>query len=238
MNEEMQNQNPDSNSQSTESQEQVTQPTSQPSDYNQTLMTEAYRESERARIQLMQENQALRAQTIPQQSSQNSYEEINRTFFERPGENIAQLIEKEVQKSINPIAQEFRQYTRLQQYQTLKNNYRSLPNFTVLESLVDQLMINQEPIASNMNAAITMAIGQLTLAGQYSHQQVPQNNTRVLPPNLAPSNPPAPQHQSNPTKINLTEMQKRVARENGMTDEQYISYLTADSKEVITMERK
>lgn len=213
-------------------------PTNQPQPIN-LLQNQAYIESERERIRLQQENETLRNQS--QQNQHPDFTQANAEYFSKPAETISRMISEEVTRTISPIAQKFEQFTRGQSYLALKSNYRQIPNFNLIEANVDQIMANLEPTAANMNGAIQMAIGQLTLQGhQFITPVAPQvPNNPVTPPNLPPSPPPAPVLQSNnANKITLTELQKRVARENNMTDEQYISYLLADSKEVITMEKK
>lgn len=225
------NPNPDSNTPL----EPVTPPPSLEQPPINLLTNQAYIESERERMRLFQENEQLRSN---QPKAPQNFDAANQSFFDKPAESMARLVNEEVTRTIAPIAAEFRQFTRMQAYQTLKNTYRQIPNFNLIEGQVDQIMANLEPTAANMNGAISMAVGQMTLQGQSFMQQSNTLQTKITPPNLPPSPPAPPANTNAANKIQLTEMQKRVARENNMTDEQYISYLTADSKEVVTMEKK
>lgn len=241
MSQETQTPNPESNNPSPEltpnPAPQEPTPTNPQPAYN-LLQNQAFVESERERIRLQQENEALRNS---QTQTQPDFGQANSDYFTKPAETMSRLINEEVTRTIAPIAEKFMQFTRNQEYQNLKNTYRQLPNFNLIESDIDRMMANVEPTAANMNAAISMAVGQLALRGQQfnfsQNQTQPQTTQQITPPNLPPSPPSAPSITNPATRITLTELQKRVARENGMTDEQYIEMLTADSREVITMKR-
>jgi hypothetical protein len=170
-----------------------------------------------------------------------------------------QLIERHVAKSVKPLLDEFSQFRQSQQattYQTLKNQFRTMPNlapyFTQMEPYIDQDMQGKEPTAKNLQDTIARVIGLAMMQGSTGQnnnqpnnnqpQNNPQNNqpqnqntpNNMLPPHVRPSNPPPPNRQ-NGGKVyrQLTELEKRVAREQGKTPEQYLDWLDVPPDQVV-----
>ena len=133
--------------------------------------------------------------------------------------------------------------------------------FPKIEGAVDQLLSRAEKIDENiMNTAVLSAAGALALGmipqpgatagNQPATPQTPANpNTPaaptpgapvqrsdlVTPPHLRPSG--AAQHTTDEPagrKVELTELQKRLARENGMTEQQYVDWLELPADKVTT----
>jgi hypothetical protein len=165
-----------------------------------------------------------------------------------------QLISREVKKSVQPLLDEFSQFrlaNQQTQYQVIKNQFRQLPQispyFTQLEPYIDQEMQGKEPTVQNLHAATAKVIGMAMLQSNPQQnnqqpqfqQQPPQQNQNpnqnpMLPPQVRPSNPPAPTR-NGPNKPNrqLTELEKRVAREQGLSEEQYLEWLDVDPAQVV-----
>lgn len=207
--------------------------------------------------------ETLREQTQRAEKLQRELDELRNNSQQQPISDSdltpEQLIKKHVQESVRPILDEFTQFrlsNQINQYTTIKTQFRQLPQvaafFTQIEPYVDQEMQGKEPTIQNLHAATAKVIGMIQLQGfNNQNQNQPQNqnlnqpqnnpdpqnqprNDSMRPPHLRPSNPPAPNRSGNgPVRRQLTELEKRVAREQGKTEDEYLAWLDVPPEGVV-----
>lgn len=136
-----------------------------------------------------------------------------------------QLIAREVGNQVAPLRTQFDSFLQTQQqqtYQTIKNNFRNLPQlapfFTQLEPFIDTEMQGKAITVEGVQNAIATVIGRIQMQSalnpqpviqnpvnnqqqnnqQQQQQQQPQNTRQqMLPPHLQPSAPPLPNRNGN-----------------------------------------
>jgi hypothetical protein len=214
------------------------------------LYGEALREAEGKRKTLERELEELRAK-----ASQPSI----------PDEELkpADLIAREVGKQVKPLIDQFTQFRLSQsgnEYQNIKNQFRTLPQFapffSQLEPYIDQEMQGKEINTQNVQNAIAVVIGRVQMQAALNPQTVqqipqtqlpnqpvnntPQNTNQNLPAHLRSSAPPLPNRQPNNNltpngnpRRQLTELEKRVAREQRLSEDQYIDWISEPNENVI-----
>lgn len=159
-------------------------------------------------------------------------------FFTNPLTSTKELIRTELTEQLAPFRAFIEQNNRISKYDQLKNQMKGglLGNYLKEnESLVDQLMQGAEPNENNMSAAILQAAGlrAIGLVPGSSTQNIVVNNPPVnnnnpspvnmtTPPHLRPSAPPAVRGNDNkPNYAPLTENERLLMRQWGMTEQQY-----------------
>lgn len=209
----------------------------------------AFRTAERERQRLEEENRQL-LQRLQSEKKPQDYSSLNDRFLTEPAAATAEItrniVQEEIRNAFAPLANDFKAMQRTTAYTALKAQVRQVvPNFDRIESAVDAIMANQEPTVANMQVAIPLAIGQLAMNGQWNGGQTaannnpaPSNNANAnnnpIPAQLSPT-PPAPPRPVTPAQSRpLSELEKRVARENGMSEEEYIKFRDMDEKAVAT----
>lgn len=216
-------------SQTTDPQEpqQPTQPQPDPnilSAYQQQLLEQS-RENQRLQREL--EN----ARRVPEQPITPEKE---KDFFDKPMTSMAELVRKEMAQQIAPINAFTAQIQRQQAYDSLKNQMRNnaqFPHLVSVEGLLDQIMQSAQQIDANtVIAAYNTALGYyVSNGGQLSQQpntQAPQTPNRPNVPNPPHirSSPPSITPQQGRKIRALNENEKKIARFNGFTDEEYLVY--------------
>jgi hypothetical protein len=200
---------------------------------------QALQESERARIRL--EQRIAQMETQQQQANRLDPDALNDEFQRNPASVTAQLMRQENQQSAQQM-QEIYAFVQQQKqqtaYQNLKGSFRSRPHWNVVEPYIDQLMQSVSPITvQTIEWAYYMVVGQLTSNGQLNPTPTPPPPARPpMPPQINPSAPNVPTP-ANRNTVQLTELQKRLAREYRMTDEEYAQWLHADNSAVVTMNK-
>lgn len=181
-----------------------------------------------------------------------------------------QLIERSVRQSVAPLLDEFSIFRQQQQantYQTIKTQFRNLPQFAPffnqLEPHIDAEMQGKPISVESVQNAIATVIGRIQMQAALNPQpinqtsvpnnqqqqyqqpqnppQQPQNNRQQsLPPHLRPSAPPLPNRSGDQNltpggnqRFQLTQLQERVARENKLTHDQYIDWITETPENVV-----
>ncbi len=163
-------------------------------------------------------------------------DEQKQRFFNNPMD----VLREEIQAGIAPILEITKGFKAQTEYDVIKNKFKNDPRyaeiFPSIESYVDQIMAKSEKTETNMRTAVLVAAGALQ-TGEIPRQssnnpapKVPVNtntntnqNTQVTPAHLR-STPPAPPVPDNKPKIVMTELERRLAREQRMTDEEYVRF--------------
>lgn len=185
------------------------------------------------------------------------------TFFNNPQGVFAEM-ESRIKKHLDDTVKPLHDFVRTMRgdgtpYGNLKAQFQNDPAFKdVLNNpkiafAVDKIMENQEARPDLMQAAIVQAAG-LNQLGQLDVALVrsgvdpsrfntpapaPSNNQpppemRIVPPHTPPTPPSAPVTQDNTPKPVLNELQKRLAREKNMTDEQFLQWVNEPADKVAT----
>lgn len=170
------------------------------------------------------------------------------SFFEKPLTNTKELIKSELASQLAPMYDFINNFQKTSQYDVLKRDIRvrnpAIANLLTpdIEAYVDQAMAGIQPTEQNLVGVIlqvkgAQAAGLLTTApitnGNTTSsavpttvQQTPPSNQApnlTVPAHLRPSTPPAPRLDSNESapKRPLSENERRLMREWGMTEEEY-----------------
>lgn len=172
------------------------------------------------------------------------------TLFKDP----AKLISTIVREAVKPLQDKFTAFEKEKRYGELKSVFKKhpayAPYFDKLESVLDATIQGYDgPIDVDfMNNALGM------LVGKYVTNQLPNipfetptTETKVekekerermsTPAHLRPSAPRTGTEVEKKT-IQLTELEKRLAKEKGMTDEEYYSLLHMDASQVAVKPKK
>lgn len=168
-------------------------------------------------------------------------------FFEKPLTNTKELIKSELQQQLAPMYDFINNFQQTSRYDTIKRGIKAQnPAIAGLltpdiEPYVDQAMSGIAPTEQNLIGVIlqvkgAQAAGLLTTAPQTTQTTVnnPITTTVTQPPtqqapnltvpaHLRPSAPPAPKLDTsdNQPKRPLSENERRLMREWGMTEEEY-----------------
>lgn len=197
--------------------------------YQQQLLTES-RERARLERELREAREAANAPKPPTPEEEKS-------FFDNPRSATAEIVRRELQQQVGPLNTFVAQQQRDALYTNVKNQMRANPaQFAYLsqvESIMDQIVaqipeINPNAVVFAYNSALGQYIsngGNLTPStpapSPTPAPAVPSNNPPHIRPS-APANPPAPR--STPAKRVLNENEKKIARFNGWTDDEYIAW--------------
>ena len=200
--------------------------------YQQQLLAES---RERARLQRELEEERNRRANVPEVVTP----EQEREFFDRPRTATAEIVRAEIASQVAPLNQFVQQQQRQQIIFTLKGQMRQMPQqypyVNQIEGLMDQVLqnaqvINGDVMAMAYNTALGYYVnggGQLGTPQAPNTPQTPAPTTPVtpIPAHVRPSAPPAaPSNTRTPAKRTLNENEKRIARHNRMTDEEYIKW--------------
>jgi hypothetical protein len=159
-------------------------------------------------------------------------------YFNDPINTINRLVSAQV-KPLNEFTQEMQAQ---REYEQLKAGYRQqYPAFAQIESTVDQFMIGKPRNHAGMQSAIREAVGHLALTNPASLNP-PTNNNPPAPTNPVTPTPKVPDSQAhlrpsntpsitpvdnNPKRRPLTENERRLLREQNMTEERYWQLMEA-----------
>jgi hypothetical protein len=178
-------------------------------------------------------------------------------------DNPTKVIEEALKKTVQPLIEFRDEFKAQSAYEKLKVEFKSDPTYSAflatpgVESAVDQLMSKNAPTPESMRAVILGVKGGIDLgiiklpttpaaSGQPANQppapaggapKVPDN----LPPHLRPSAPPGPADEKGDSKTskykamaeNANENQRRLARENGLSLEEYFEMNDVNPLDVV-----
>jgi len=189
---------------------------------------------EQAYLEQVRKTQELEARLNAPLPAPTTPTATNDEYWNNPAEFIRSTIQRELRETIKPFQQNLEVDSRQRKYQEAKALIRnSIPYFNQIESEVDTVMTssNLDPTPQNLQLAISIVLGArqmnnrpLTLDSTPSPTSTPQP---VIPPNLPPSAPPPPVPHPVNQVAPLTELERRIARERNMTDEEYTYYRDA-----------
>lgn len=167
-------------------------------------------------------------------------------------ENVIQRINRDMAQQVAPLNEYIKNQQRLQKYAQLKALAKQqVPAFAQIEHLVDSQFNNNpllQPDEPTLVAVIQNVLGALHLQGAFNQPnplinnqiQNPNQNNQMIPPNLPPS-PPA-RRQINtpvePTDADLTENERRLAREQGWNPSEFIKMRDASPDQVTAVYRE
>lgn len=163
--------------------------------------------------------------------------EQEKEFFDKPVSTTRDLIREEIQKAIAPLNQFTAQTQRAQFIEQCKTQMRANPSqfpyIDQVERLLDQILSQTPNLDVNsVVAAYNLAVG--TYISQGGSLTAPNGNNPPTPPanrGTPPVNnpphvrptPPVPPPSPSSRKIRpLTENEKKIARFNRFTDEEYL----------------
>src|SRR5215203_2785 len=222
------------------------------------LLEEQLREQNR-QIQNLN-SQMEQRQTQVAQAPQPTTDELKQRFYNDPHGATRDIIREELKQAIQPL-QDFTQNFRSEtQTERLLTRFKADPRFAPMwdsniEETVTALLRNVAPASINeqtIQAAIVNAIGLKAVGMLPGGNRQPVNNNsaptpnggngeqrtenRAVPPaHMRPSAPPSPSTPAGGQRVRqLTEGEKRLARENRMTDQEYLYWLDRPSDGVAT----
>jgi len=174
-------------------------------------------------------------------------EEADKEFWKTPTKSLAemearmrtQLIE-EMRNTINPLLVQHAVSAKEMALSKMQTQYADV--WDAIEPTVRQFIANAEAsgteISENVVSVATMAAagayyrGMLGTTPPSTPAPAPVTTT-VTPPHLRPTPPSAPTEGTKKPVRQLTENERRLARERGMTEEQYIDWLEVPSDSVV-----
>lgn len=181
-----------------------------------------------------------------------SEDEVNQEFWKNPSGVMSRLIKEEMARTVGPLNERLSQQTQMSEYertkQRLKAEYSDI--WDKIEGSVDEFVRNASAQGVEINDQV-MTVAALTASGMYYRGQIPgappaaprasepkkeeeRPTTVFTPPHLRPSAPPIPGTEPAKKELrDLTENEKRLARERGMTTEQYLQWLDVPPEGVI-----
>ena len=207
--------------------------------------------------QALRENEA-QAAALRQQLAERQQQQVAQPQNDDILQNPRQLIQEEIQRAIAPLQQTITGFAVKSQYESLKDQFRAHPQYSAYFSnpqfvaYLDGAMANAQNVSvQSMSATIAQIVGYMAVNGQLNTPQPAQQqngqslqqqvNQQIDPPHLRPSSAPLPgsNRQVNTTpkgtpKRQLTENERRIAREQGFTEDEYLDWLTVPSNKVIT----
>lgn len=160
-----------------------------------------------------------------------SQEESTKKFYADPVGETRGIIRQELQETVAPLLDFVREFKGNNKYDQLKNKWRRDARFTAIfdsyEAYIDRALQNIEPTDAAMLSVLTSIAGSVSLGLISSGQPAPGGNpVPVTPPHIRPSPPPAPKPQKKERII--SEEQRRLMRENGMTEDEYFEHYDTD----------
>ncbi len=164
-------------------------------------------------------------------------------FYDRPVESVTEIVKREINEAIAPLKGFVQAYSTNDELSKIKNELRGNPSIArvldVGESYVDNLVSGATskgaPLTREMvMGAISSVKGGIDL-GWIQPSGVPAAPAPAAgggnpvppntPPHLRPSAPPAPAPGAPPKLRDLSEEERRLARENKMSDAEYLKAL-------------
>lgn len=186
-------------------------------------------------------------------------EELKQRFYSDPYNTMREAINQELATAIAPLREFVAQLKGNTEYDKLKSRFSVMPQFAAIfqnpdaVAALDQIMAQADKTDQNMQAALVQVAGLMSLgalpgsngghqpapapAPQFAQQQPRPTNqqgaTVPNPPYMRPSGAPRPGAQAPTTTRKLTELEKRLAREAGMSEADYLKWLETPANKVI-----
>jgi hypothetical protein len=182
-----------------------------------------------------------RINSKPPEPPRQITQEEEQSFFSTPKSATRDLIREELSTQLAPLMSFVGSFPKRTALDTIKDQIRQDPRFGAIltenETYIDQMLQGAEPTEANVKSALLTVYGAKqmglinsptinnppvnapTINGNPPPNQQPANMT--IPPHLRPSAPAAPRDESKQPVKPLTENEIRLAREWGMTAEEY-----------------
>ena len=169
--------------------------------------------------------------------------ELNKGFYEKPYETTREIVRREIKEAIEPLTGFVHAFSSNSELEVIKKEFKADPRlaqvFELGEPSIDHLVnqavskgvkLSRELVMgaiANVKGGIELGwIGTGSAPAAPSAPSAPRPGEPIIPPHLRPSAPPAPGPLDTKPKLrDLTEEEKRLARENKMSDEQYLRAL-------------
>jgi hypothetical protein len=161
-----------------------------------------------------------------------STEDRAKKFYQDP----QKAIDEAVERAVAPLKDFVRSFKSESQYDKIKNKFKSderfRPVFEQYESYIDEAMAKNDPTEANMIGVLSGVVGAANLG--FLRGAPPVNNTTTkekekevfTPPHIRPSHTRPPESRDEKPKVReLTENERRLAREKGQSAEEYIAWL-------------
>jgi hypothetical protein len=176
--------------------------------------------------------------------------------FNNPAQFLSR-IRNEIKESTAPLNSFIVEFQRKENYQRLKNHIRStlgadqLATFQRAEPYIDSHFLNNPQLVPDIPTFQTVlqnVIGQMAMNGTLFPVQPNNNNNSnrnnsnmnqnppTIPPNVRPSGPPA--NNSPLVQVELTENERRLARESNLSPEEYVIMRDTDPNQSGTAWKK
>jgi len=220
------------------------------------LLEEQVREQNR----IIQESINRQSQPQPTPEPQLDPEELKQRFYTDPYNTMREAINQELQTAIAPLREFVSQLKGNTEYDKLKGRFSVMPQFAAIfqnpdaVAALDQIMSHADKTDQNMQAALVQVAGLMSLgalpgsnsghqpapvpAAQPANQQPRPTNQQGAaavpnPPHMRPSGAPRAGSQTPTATRKLTELEKRLAREAGMSEADYLKWLDTPANKVI-----
>ena len=209
--------------------------------YREQLLTES---RERARLQ-----RELDETRKPKETAPTPEEE--KEFFDKPKSIVRDLIRQEIREAVRPFNESAAAQQRAALIAEVKRQMRlkpaQFPYIDQVESLFDQILSNVQVIDANVsvqayNTALGYHIsqgGRLEAKAPDAPSAPPNRGTPPVsnnPPHIRPSAPPAPPSGGKQKLRQLTENERKIARFNGQSDEEYLIWSgDMDPKDIVNV---
>lgn len=206
------------------------------------LYGEALRDSQRqnlAAARALQEREAELERVRSTAATPPAERVSGADFLADPQTHIAEIVRKEVAgalRGINELAGDMRAKTKFSEMKTQFLLHERLgPLYKKVEMHVDNMLSTLPddqltPHAFQATILSTYGAAQAGLIPGFTIESAPPPNKETTVSTLpaSPPNPNKPKVDKTPVKIELTESQRRVAKLQGLTDEEYIAMLDSD----------
>ena len=247
-------------SQSTENHNQVVPPVQNANQDDLNNARESNQDIIRLYDQVLREQQQELARLRQEREERNkpaplSADEQKQRFFSNPMD----VLREEISNAVKPLMDFTQTFKQQSEYDKLKDKYRNDPRYSQLfphiESYVDQILANSEKNEQTLRTAVLVAIGaaqtgeiKIPVGNNGGRQTAPQNtppnnnnqnpNNMTVPAHLRSTPPAVPVNNNNNQKPVLTELEKRLARERGMSEDEWARFRDMPSHEVANAEVK
>lgn len=203
------------------------------------------RNEEIRRIQLEEEIRQLRNKpTIPENKA------TDKDYWDNP----LTVMRKEISDQVKPLVEFTQKMERNQTYNNLKQQFLADPHYgTIVSQLgvhLDNVMVQLDPTAQNMANAIDSLLGRIARTNPefFASKKKEETKTKeekekekemlLTPPHLRPSGAPKKESDGKlENKKNYSENERRLMKEQNLTEEQWEAALNAPTN-LSTMRKK
>lgn len=175
-------------------------------------------------------------------------EPSNEDFFSRPVDAVRSLIQQQLSETVAPLRQEIQQFVQSNQVEAKRQQYRQrwpdwdryepfIQNAAASRGLSMEQILSDEGVAEIMYRAVRDMQRERGNGPQPQPQNQPPRNQQVNPQHR-PSSSPLPQQNKQPSggTRELTENERILARQYGMSPAEYIQWQDAQPEEVLSLE--